>query len=247
MSSSTAEDCDYSTAGEGENWTKDWAQTLIIEAVDTFAEEACGDDDNLDIDVDDIVGKAFDPFAEEACGDDDDLDFDVDDIVGEAFVLLDEPAAAVGAANAEEADGCSWADELMGFLDNGAASPVSDAEVLSAEDQLSSRRAKNRISARLCRLRKKETLCQLEARLGSLEAISRKLDEQLCAINAENHILQEGIRTSSNSSSKDEDDHQAKRSKTFDTTCVFAVPLSRCFGMKLAVGDSFDASSLIAL
>ncbi|KAJ1638451.1 hypothetical protein T492DRAFT_943236 [Pavlovales sp. CCMP2436] len=244
MSSSTAEDCDYSTAGEGENWTKDWAQTLIIEAVDTFAEEACGDDDNLDIDVDDIVGKAFDPFAEEACGD---ASFEFDD-VDDLASLLNGPAADYATAGDEEADGMeTWADELMGFLDNGAASPVSDAEVLSAEDQLSSRRAKNRISARLCRLRKKETLCQLEARLGSLEAISRKLDEQLCAINAENHILQEGIRTSSNSSSKDEDDHQAKRSKTFDTTCVFAVPLSRCFGMKLAVGDSFDASSLIAL
>ncbi|KAJ1638513.1 hypothetical protein T492DRAFT_943692 [Pavlovales sp. CCMP2436] len=187
------------------------------------------------------VEDVDDPFADEACGDDDDLDFDVDDILGEAFVLLDEPAAAVGAADADEADG-SWADELMGFLNNGAASPVSFAvAALSAEEQLAHRRERNRISARLCRLRKKETMGQLEARLGSLESISRKLDEQLRAINAENQILQEGIRTSN--SSEDEAGHQVKRPKTLDATGVFEVPPSRCFGMTLAVSNSSDASS----
>ncbi|KAJ1618929.1 hypothetical protein T492DRAFT_1131102 [Pavlovales sp. CCMP2436] len=220
MSSSTegapTEDCcDYSTAGEGEN-----AKVSL-----TVSFEAVGN-----------------PFTGEACGNDDDLDFDVDDFVGKAFVLLNEPAAAVGAADAEEADD-SWADELMVFLDDGAASPVSVAATLSAE-QLAHRRERNR--ARLCRLRKEEMMGQLVARLGSLESLSCKLDEELRAINVVNHILEEGIRTR-NSTSEEEAGHEAKRPKTLDATGVFEVPPSRCFSMKLVVGDSSDALSLITV
>ncbi|KAJ1639755.1 hypothetical protein T492DRAFT_934226 [Pavlovales sp. CCMP2436] len=131
----------------------------------------------------------------------------------------------------------------MGFLNDGAASPVSFAvSVLSAEEQLAHRRERNRISTRLCHLRKKETIGQLEARLAS----PRKLDEQLRAINAENQILQDGIRTS-NSSEEDEAGHRVKRLKTLEAIGVFEVPPSRCFGMKLAVGDSFDAPCLITV
>ncbi|KAJ1618933.1 hypothetical protein T492DRAFT_1089540 [Pavlovales sp. CCMP2436] len=120
----------------------------------------------------------------------------------------------------------------MGFLNDGAASPASVAAALSAE-QLAHRRERTRSSARLCRLRKKEMMGQLEARLGSLESLSRKLDEELRAINAANNILQESIRTRI-STSEDQAGHKVKRPKTLDATGVFEVPPSRCFGMKLA-------------
>ena len=80
---------------------------------------------------------------------------------------------------------------LAGVDDDGAA-------LFSADDLLSHRRAKNRIiAARLFRQRKKQTLSALELRLGSLEAVSRLLDEQLKDIEAQNATLVVEMRCTS--------------------------------------------------
>lgn len=105
-----------------------------------------------------------------------------------------------------DAEPDEWAIDLESLLGSGDEVGLDDASLLSADDLLSRRRAKNRIAARLCRQRKKQTLSALELRLGSLESVSRLLDEQLKAVEAQNAILIVEMRCTSSSTRGGDDD-----------------------------------------
>lgn len=138
------------------------------------------------------------------------------------------PTAEHAAAPPTDAEPDEWAIDLESLLgSSGDEVVVDDTALLSADDLLSRRRAKNRIAARLCRQRKKQTLSALELRLGSLESVSRQLDEQLKAIEAQNATLIVEMRCTSSSTRGDNDDDllsltrggkRAKHEESIDST-----------------------------
>lgn len=67
------------------------------------------------------------------------------------------------------------------------------ADGLADEASLVDRRAKNRLSAQLSRLRKKQYVSCLEARLGDLVMINRLLDDSVTATDAQNACLLKDI------------------------------------------------------
>lgn len=109
-------------------------------------------------------------------------------------------------------DGDLDLDQLESYLFDGGAPPLVGSrgkaddtdrilEAHGAEmgeglvnmDPLSRRRANNRISARLSRERKRQTLSALEVRLGNLEGVSGLLDEQLMAVLAQNLAMRKDL------------------------------------------------------
>jgi hypothetical protein len=168
--------------------------------------------EGLPVDLD-AVSELLPADAQADAPDDDDLT-DLDALAhfllpkdGEGATAAPTDAAAAVTSTADETEPDEWAIDLEHLLSSGDDLALDDASLLSVDDLLSRRRAKNRIAARLCRQRKKQTLSALELRLESLEAVSRLLDEQLKSIEAQNATLIVEMRcTSSSTRGEDRDD-----------------------------------------
>ncbi|KAG8469498.1 hypothetical protein KFE25_005953 [Diacronema lutheri] len=163
----------------------------------SWEEDEFGDATVTDVAVDEILVGGYDG----------ELDLEqlsaylVDDALGAAPpppapALADEPTGGERKGWTEDADDFDlpfeWTEQGLGIFD-AKADDDDDGRGADTADHLARRRAKNRISARLCRERKKQNLSHLEVRLGSLSDVSRLLDEQLRVVMAQNCAMQKDV------------------------------------------------------
>lgn len=125
-----------------------------------------------------------------------DADIDLEQL--SAYILGDAvdgitPASPPSGAGSSDADDIDlpeeWAEHLLILEAKGDEMDVA----VDQSDHLARRRAKNRISARLSRERKKQTLSALETRLENLADIERLLDEQLKLVLAQNIAMRKDM------------------------------------------------------
>ncbi|KAG8466275.1 hypothetical protein KFE25_002031 [Diacronema lutheri] len=81
--------------------------------------------------------------------------------------------------------------DLMPMPDDVTGGVLLDGSI---DQSLAKRRAKNRLSAQMSRLRKKHYISSLEARLKDLTTVNKLLDDSLIATNAQNACLLHDVR-----------------------------------------------------